>query len=78
MTQAVRGQCSANSCAVQLQQTAVGQQVHTNLVIAMCGIAKVFVGELVETGACTELQDCLRFSATRLTMEPTRRPNAAH
>ena len=41
-------------CAVQLQQTAVGQQVHTNLVIAMCGIAKVFVGELVETGTCTE------------------------
>jgi hypothetical protein len=37
--------------AAQLQQTAAGQQVHMNLVIAMCGIAKVFVGELVETGA---------------------------
>ena len=37
--------------SVQLQQTAAGQQVHMNLVIAMCGVAKVFVGELVETGA---------------------------
>ena len=62
MTKAVRWQCSATSCAVQLQQTAVGQQVHTNLVIAMCGIAKVFVGELIETGVRTELQKLLGVS----------------
>ena len=44
--------------AVQLQQTAVGQQVHTNLVIAMCGIAKVFVGELIETGVRSNVLLC--------------------
>lgn len=36
---------------MQLQQTIVGQQVNLNMTIVMCGIAKIFVGELVETGA---------------------------
>ena len=35
---------------MQLQQTIVGQQVNLNMTIVMCGIAKVFVGELIEAG----------------------------
>lgn len=37
-------------CLMQLQQTIVGQQVNLNMTIVMCGIAKVFVGELIEAG----------------------------
>jgi hTAFII28-like protein conserved region len=37
-------------CLTQLQQTIVGQQVNLNMTIVMCGIAKVFVGELIEAG----------------------------
>mmetsp|Transcript_12584 Transcript_12584/g.37842 ORF Transcript_12584/g.37842 Transcript_12584/m.37842 type:complete len:145 (-) Transcript_12584:2988-3422(-) len=33
----------------RLQQTIVGQQVSVNMALVMCGISKVFVGELIET-----------------------------
>lgn len=39
------------SLPLQLQQTIVGQQVNLNMTIVMCGITKVFVGELIEAGA---------------------------
>ena len=38
------------SLAPQLQQTVASQMVNMNMVIVMCGISKVFVGELVEKG----------------------------
>ncbi len=69
------GSAESTRAAVQLQQTAVGQQVHTNLVIAMCGIAKVFVGELIETGVHTQLQELLVISrdpSDSATHSPTR------
>lgn len=33
----------------KLQQTIIGHQVNVNMVTVMCGIGKVFVGELIET-----------------------------
>ena len=36
---------------VQLQQTVASQMINMNMVIVMCGISKVFVGELIEKGA---------------------------
>lgn len=36
---------------MQLQQTVASQMINMNMVIVMCGISKVFVGELVEKGA---------------------------
>lgn len=38
---------------MQLQQTVASQMINMNMVIVMCGISKVFVGELVEKGALT-------------------------
>ena len=39
------------AAGLQLQQTIVGQQVSVNTALVMCGISKVFVGEVVEMGA---------------------------
>lgn len=35
---------------LQLQQTITGHAVNVNMVTVMCGISKVIVGELIETG----------------------------
>ena len=48
-------------CLMQLQQTIAGQQVNLNMTIVMCGIAKVFVGELIEAGVvgCAGRSPCV-------------------
>lgn len=47
------GDCKTKAAAgsvAQLQQTIVGQQVSVNMALVMCGISKVFVGEIIEMG----------------------------
>ena len=39
---------------VQVLQTIAGQNIPPNIQLVMRGLAKVFVGELVETGRCPE------------------------
>ena len=63
--------------AVQLQQTIVGQQVSVNTALVMCGISKVFVGQLIETGKpsypAAQNRNYLRFvvGAVSRTRRPT-------
>jgi hypothetical protein len=43
---------SNSAYAMQLLHSAIGQPPQDRLLVAICGITKLFVGELIEAGVC--------------------------